>query len=194
MKKEYRQKTVGPRIRENPSMNPESGTYGACKDKLFFGVQKGFEETNIVVFHLWFSFHQKNPLKGRPKSRGDDLFLKRPKVQAYFATQQLDTSDARELFNLLDQDGDGEVDLGVLDGGLGGVDGFGWLIHQFFLGAFTGISIGFQVESSRNHFIISIMAWSFLPLLPSWAKLILVNFHPFRSWGMNISRFQLWVV
>jgi len=36
-------------------------------------------------------------------------FIHNEQVQAYFATQQLDTSDARELFNLLDQDGDGEV-------------------------------------------------------------------------------------
>jgi len=36
-------------------------------------------------------------------------FIKNEEVQAYFNTQQLDTSDARELFNLLDQDGDGEV-------------------------------------------------------------------------------------
>eukprot|EP00435_Cladocopium_sp_Y103_P025629 s508_g6.t1 len=36
-------------------------------------------------------------------------FIHNEHVQAYFATQQLDTSDARELFNLLDQDGDGEV-------------------------------------------------------------------------------------
>jgi len=36
-------------------------------------------------------------------------FIKNEEVQAYFSTQQLDTSDARELFNLLDQDGDGEV-------------------------------------------------------------------------------------
>jgi len=36
-------------------------------------------------------------------------FIKNVEVQAYFSTQQLDTSDARELFNLLDQDGDGEV-------------------------------------------------------------------------------------
>lgn len=37
--------------------------------------------------------------------------VRRPitEVQAYFATQQLDTTDARELFNLLDQDGDGEA-------------------------------------------------------------------------------------
>lgn len=36
-------------------------------------------------------------------------FIHNEHVQAYFATQQLDTSDARELFNLLDQDGDDEV-------------------------------------------------------------------------------------
>eukprot|EP00913_Durusdinium_trenchii_P011410 g10715.t1 len=36
-------------------------------------------------------------------------FIHNEHVQAYFATQQLDTTDARELFNLLDQDGDGEV-------------------------------------------------------------------------------------
>jgi len=36
-------------------------------------------------------------------------FIHNEHVQAYFSTQQLDTSDARELFNLLDQDGDGEV-------------------------------------------------------------------------------------
>ncbi|CAJ1340138.1 unnamed protein product, partial [Effrenium voratum] len=36
-------------------------------------------------------------------------FIHNEHVQAYFSTQQLDASDARELFNLLDQDGDGEV-------------------------------------------------------------------------------------
>ncbi|CAE8736224.1 unnamed protein product, partial [Polarella glacialis] len=36
-------------------------------------------------------------------------FIHNEQVQAYFAVQQLDTSDARELFNLLDQDGDGQV-------------------------------------------------------------------------------------
>ena len=47
-----------------------------------------------------------------PKIRNTDQLRDRgllDEVQAYFATQQLDTSDARELFNLLDQDGDGEV-------------------------------------------------------------------------------------
>lgn len=36
-------------------------------------------------------------------------FIQNEQVQAYFQTQQLDTSDARELFNLLDMDQDGEV-------------------------------------------------------------------------------------
>jgi len=36
-------------------------------------------------------------------------FIHNEQVQAYFATQQLDTSDARELFNLLDTDQDGKV-------------------------------------------------------------------------------------
>lgn len=36
-------------------------------------------------------------------------YLQHEHVQAYFATHQLDTSDARELFNLLDVDGTGEV-------------------------------------------------------------------------------------
>jgi hypothetical protein len=38
-------------------------------------------------------------------------FMENDQVQAYFATQQLDTSDARELFNLLDQDGNNYIDL-----------------------------------------------------------------------------------
>jgi len=38
-------------------------------------------------------------------------FMENDHVQAYFATQQLDTSDARELFTLLDTDGNGSVGL-----------------------------------------------------------------------------------
>lgn len=38
-------------------------------------------------------------------------FMENDHVQAYFATQQLDTSDARELFTLLDSDGNDYIDL-----------------------------------------------------------------------------------
>merc|ERR1712190_383780 len=38
-------------------------------------------------------------------------YLKKPEVQAYFSTQQLDASDAKELFILLDVDGTDEVKL-----------------------------------------------------------------------------------
>jgi len=38
-------------------------------------------------------------------------YMQHEDVQAYFVTQQLDTSDARELFNLLDVDGKGEVSI-----------------------------------------------------------------------------------
>jgi len=38
-------------------------------------------------------------------------YVQNEHVQAYFATQQLDTSDARELFNLLDADNKGEVKI-----------------------------------------------------------------------------------
>jgi len=38
-------------------------------------------------------------------------FMENDQVQAYFATQQLDTSDARELFTLLDSDGNNYIDL-----------------------------------------------------------------------------------
>lgn len=39
------------------------------------------------------------------------LYLQNEQVQAYFATQQLDTSDARELFHLLDVDENEEVTI-----------------------------------------------------------------------------------
>lgn len=38
-------------------------------------------------------------------------YIQNEHVQAYFATHQLDTSDARELFNLLDEDGKAEVKI-----------------------------------------------------------------------------------
>mmetsp|Transcript_57664 Transcript_57664/g.187352 ORF Transcript_57664/g.187352 Transcript_57664/m.187352 type:complete len:820 (-) Transcript_57664:508-2967(-) len=38
-------------------------------------------------------------------------FMENPQVQAYFATQQLDTSDAPQLFALLDTDGNGSIGM-----------------------------------------------------------------------------------
>jgi len=38
-------------------------------------------------------------------------FMENPQVQAYFATQQLDTSDAPQLFALLDTDGKGSIGM-----------------------------------------------------------------------------------
>lgn len=158
--------------------------YG-CKDiPSMFWVFQDLRKPLICVSPVNFSFQQKNPLKVDEKARGD---FTRRKVQAYFATQQLDTSDARELFNLLDQDGDGEVES------FGWVESwkwmvlcrsgwFGWYIHVvyraspvfpfFFWGPFTGISIGFQVESSWNFFIIFYHGIIFLSIV---TKFILVN-------------------
>lgn len=105
-----------------------------------FCVFQDLRQPLICVSPVNFSFQPKNPLKVDEKARGD---FTRRKVQAYFATQQLDTSDARELFNLLDQDGDGEVEsFGWVESwkwmALVGVDGLVDIfmscivIHQFF--------------------------------------------------------------
>lgn len=113
-----------------------------------------FEETFDLRFTIDFFISTKNPLKVDEKTRGD---FTRRKVQAYFATQQLDTSDARELFNLLDQDGDGEVEsFGWVESWkwmvLVGVDGLVDIftscivIHQFFFFCFF---LGFHRHQHR---------------------------------------------